>query len=333
MKINNFKYSVSSIESTHWNSILDQFPDATIYQTEPFSRYSIGGKNLEQFLMFEKSEIVAGAIVRIKKIPMINRGAAYIRWGPLHLNNDPDILISCLKFLNHEYAEKRNLLLRIMSNKIDSVDNSYSVFQNAGFKKYVNGNDSIIIDLTNDENTLRAGLRKKWRYSLKQAENNDLSVEIGSSENHFDTFHRLYKEMHSRKKFDEFVNISSFKKINFELEDNKKLKIFICKFNSEPVSAIVLSGIGKTGIYLLGGSSNNGLKVGASYFLQWQAIIWLKENGFAFYDLGGIDKSNNPGVYTFKSGMGGREITSLGGFQACKSIASKAIVKLGEFLN
>jgi lipid II:glycine glycyltransferase (peptidoglycan interpeptide bridge formation enzyme) len=35
-------------------------------------------------------------------------------------------------------------------------------------------------------------------------------------------------------------------------------------------------------------------------------IEWLKERGCHWYDLGGIDPENNPGVYHFKCGIAGK---------------------------
>jgi lipid II:glycine glycyltransferase (peptidoglycan interpeptide bridge formation enzyme) len=134
--------------------------------------------------------------------------------------------------------------------------------------------------------------------------------------------------MHSRKNFDENVNIESFRQINNELEHDLKLQIFICSLDGKPLSAMVTSVIGKTGIYLLGGTSKKGLELSSSYLLQWEVIKWMKAHGINNYDLGGIDKEENPGVYTFKSGMGGDEISYLSGFESSVDGISKLILKV-----
>jgi lipid II:glycine glycyltransferase (peptidoglycan interpeptide bridge formation enzyme) len=41
--------------------------------------------------------------------------------------------------------------------------------------------------------------------------------------------------------------------------------------------------------------------------LQWNTIVRAKSRGIRYYDLGGIDAVANPGVYHFKSGLGGDE--------------------------
>ena len=49
-----------------------------------------------------------------------------------------------------------------------------------------------------------------------------------------------------------------------------------------------------------------------------------------YYDLGGIDPEGNPGVYHFKSGLGGREVTAPGPFEAAPSRARKRFVETAE---
>ena len=96
-----------------------------------------------------------------------------------------------------------------------------------------------------------------------------------------------------------------------------------------PVAGPVASAMGDTAIYLLGATSDEGLKSKGAYLLQWTLIKWLKENGFRWYDLGGIDPERNPGVYHFKRGLSGTDITQINPLVACNSAVSSAIVRAG----
>jgi len=328
-------YNAKKLNSSEWGLVLNKFSDANIYQTEEFSKFSFGGENIEQFVVESKNRIIGAALVRIKLIPRLNKGVAYIRWAPMiNLNNsqtNENSFEIILGLLYREYVVKRKLVLRIMSNLVEE-DHSDLVnnFTKVGYKNYSKKNQTIIIDLNLDEDKLRANLRKKWRYSLKQAENKNFTLQVGTSDEYFDIFLNVYHQTHSRKNFKESVDVDSFKEINDSLPDNLKMHIFICSRNNEPLSAMVTSGIGNSAIYLLGGTTEKGLKLSSSYFLQWEVIKWMKSNGKHTYDLGGIDKENNPGVYTFKSGMGGQEVTYIGGFEAYLNKTSKSIVLLKE---
>ena len=95
------------------------------------------------------------------------------------------------------------------------------------------------------------------------------------------------------------------------------MRVLICRQAGVAVAGIVCSGMGKSGIYLLGATSDNGLKAKGAYLLQWAMIKWLRENGYWYYDLGGIDPVANPGVYHFKSGLSGQEVCRLAAIEAC----------------
>jgi CelD/BcsL family acetyltransferase involved in cellulose biosynthesis len=105
------------------------------------------------------------------------------------------------------------------------------------------------------------------------------------------------------------------------------MRILICEQDGVPVAGLVASAMGDSAIYLLGATSDNGLNAKGAYLLQWTLIQWLKENGFKWYDLGGIDPEGNPGVYSFKRGLSGTDLFQLTPLVACNSFVSSAIVR------
>jgi len=95
------------------------------------------------------------------------------------------------------------------------------------------------------------------------------------------------------------------------------------------VAGPVASAMGDSAIYLLGATSDDGLNSRGAYLLQWTLIKWLKEHGVRWYDLGGIDPERNPGVYHFKRGLSGNDITQINPLVACDSVVSSAVVRAG----
>ena len=148
----------------------------------------------------------------------------------------------------------------------------------------------------------------------------------------YQIFLDLQKEMIARKKFVPGVDYDEFRKIQKNLPDPLKMKIMLCEYDGKPVSALVGTAIGDTGIYLLGATSSKGMKTKGSYLLQWEMIKFLKELGCRYYDLGGINPDKNPGVYHFKAGLGGKDVYHIGQFEACESLISSFLVKYGNQL-
>ncbi len=138
--------------------------------------------------------------------------------------------------------------------------------------------------------------------------------------------------MHSRKKFKVYVDVKRFAKLQEELSDEFKLKIFVVYKNDIPITASVTSALGKTGIGLIGASNELGKKCFGSYLCYWEEIKWLKEKGCTRYDLGGIDPKNNPYDYYFKAGISNKEVFRVGVFEACDNIISKIVVKAADYL-
>ena len=81
---------------------------------------------------------------------------------------------------------------------------------------------------------------------------------------------------------------------------------------------------------MFGGANKLGLEHKATYLIQWEVIRWFKEIGCKRYDLGGIDLKLNPNGYIFKSGITKNEVFGMGVYEACDSIISKIIVRVGE---
>lgn len=334
--------NIIEIDKTHqtdWENILLQFDDANLYQTIEYGMNYPGGKNLSHLIVKKMDKIIGAAQVRIIRLPLVNRGIAYVFWGPLWrcTNELPDVnnLYSVLNALYAEYVIKRKYLLRIVPNIIiNQLENIKQLFDatNHVYKRSSKGEQTIFVDIAAPLEELRKNLRGNWRGHLNRAEKNNLKIVQGNDINLYNDFQNIYLEMHSRKQFSDAIDVSNFGCIQNELSPEFKMQVFICYSGDEPLAASVCTGIGNTGIYLLGATTNHGMKTQASYLIQWKMIQWLKTRGFRWYDLGGIDPENNPGVFHFKEGIGGQGVNYLGQFDAWQSPVSWAIVRIGYLI-
>ncbi len=268
------------------------------------------------------------------KIPMIGGGIAYVPWGPLwRKRGDQDDFSNfqyVIRVLKEVYVKERGLSLRIAPNVIDQTFRS--MLESEQFIWTKNNNRTLLLDLSRSLEELRKGLDQKWRNQLNRAERNNLSIDEGSSTMLYRTFLDLQKEMRSRKAFVPGVDYEEFGRIQENLSNSQKMRIAVCKSNGKAISVVVVSALGDTGIYLLGSTGNEGLTLKGSYLLQWRIIQWLKEIGCQWYDLGGIDPDSNPGVYHFKAGLGGKDISFIGQFELTQRPLHSFIIKSVEFV-
>lgn len=331
---------VDTVDDPAWCQILEHFDDANIYQTWSYDEVRCGGKKISHLLLKKNGMIVAAAQCRIVKLPLIKTGIAYVRWGPLWLHHgedaDPEIFRQALRALRNEYACRRGLVLRLYPTLFpDAPSCLISILDEEGFSLLTTEKSerTLLLDLNRPLKELRAGLRQHWNRYLKVAERNGLDIVEGSDDELFEMFISIYKQMVTRKRFAEPNDINEFRLIQNKLPEKYKMKIMLCRSDSEVCAGLVCSLIGKTALYLFGATSNAGLKLRGSYLLHWKLIEWLQDNGCTTYNLHGINPLTNPGTYKFKSdlcGNNGRDIYFPGRFDACTNPISGSFVAAGD---
>ena len=187
-----------------------------------------------------------------------------------------------------------------------------------------------MLDLSPAMSEIRKSLDQKWRNQLNRAEKNNLKITEGNDDKLYQIFLDLQEEMHDRKKYVPGVDYDEFRDIQKYLPEQLKMIILVCEYEGKALTATIGSLIGDRGIYLLGATGNEGMKMKGAYLLQWRLIEIMRERGCKWYDLGGIDPDNNPGVYHFKSGISRREASHVGQFEISQNIISNLFVKGAE---
>ncbi|MCE5210546.1 MAG: GNAT family N-acetyltransferase [Deltaproteobacteria bacterium] len=337
-----FNFSIDRISESDWSVALNTFADANFYQTWSYGKLNWNMGIPSHFVLEKKGNIVALAQLRIVRIPFIEKGIAYLARGPVWKlrNTKPDFEIfrMVIKLLYNKYVIEKGLLLRIRPNEImDGNDALHKILCDEGFSKKTFPPDrTLLIDLTPSIDELRQNLVRKWRQALARAERlSSLNLDCGTTNEHYQIALDIYREMHGRKQFAEFVDMEKHRLAQQDLPDFLKMKIMICRLNDEPIAALGWSTIGETGLPLIAATGNKSiaLSTNASNLLWWKMIENMKTQGCKFCDVGGIDPILNPGGYKFKSGLvgkNGRDVFFLNPYEACNDPASSFLVNIGE---
>ncbi len=331
-----WQVEVDRATPAEWSAMLDFFDDANLYQTWSYGAIRWARKNLSHLVLKRNGEVVGMAQLRIIRPTKLKFGMAYLRWGPLCDRRgselDAEATLRMAHALQEEYVRKRGLLLQILPNAFVGSPRA-ALFQSA-FSSFTqeprtsaNLYRTFVLDLAPPIEELRQKLDAKWRNKLNQSEKKGLKIVAGNGTDEYRTFCRMYDQMRKRKTFDTTVDVEEFGRLQQDLPETQRMRILICEQAGIPVAGVVASAMGDSAIYLLGATSDDGLNAKGAYLLQWTLIQWLKENGIQWYDLGGIDPEGNPGVYTFKKGLSGADMSQLTPLVACNSVVSSAVVK------
>ena len=310
------EYSVEVTDAREhrgWQQIVTSFADGNLYQVWQVARDGGRLSGVSRFLLKRGSDIVAAAEVRLFRLPLMARGIAYVRWGPLLRRTaepiDREVLRQALRALRHEYVDRRGMVLRIVPRWFVEDDPSVSaVLSEEGFSQVPRRvpERSLVLDLTPDLEVIRKGLAQKWRNCLNKSEREGLIVENGSGLNLFDEFTALHDEMVARKKFAPTTSIPKHRELQDALDDELKMGIVLARRDGKACAGVVYSAIGDTALYLFGATNDLGLQVSGSYLLQWETVKLLKARQIRHYDLHGINPELNPGTYHFKKGLAGK---------------------------
>jgi lipid II:glycine glycyltransferase (peptidoglycan interpeptide bridge formation enzyme) len=333
-----WQVEVDRTTSEEWSDMLRLFDDANLYQTAAYGGIRWGEKNLSRLVLKKDGEVRGMAQFRIVRPTPLKFGMAYLRWGPLWerrgVSLDSEIPARMAGAIEEEYLRNRKLFLRIIPNAF--AGSSRAATMQAAFSRFTaepldaeNVYRTFVLDLRPSLEELRTRLDPKWRNKLSGAEKNELKVISGSGSGEYRTFLRIYNQMRKRKEFETTVDAEEFERIQEALAESQPMRVLICEHKGVPVAGLVVSAMGDSAIYLLGATSDEGLKSKGAYLLQWTMIQWLKENGLSWYDFGGIDPEGNPGVYAFKKGFSGVDICQLSPLVASDSAVSSGIAKAG----
>jgi len=335
-----YTVEVDNVDKDTWHDLLLNFDDGVYVQTWSYGAIRWGEKNLSHLILKKDGKVVAIAQARIVKLPILRDGIAYIPSGPIWKIHGEEENLENLRYiiraLREEYVIRRGLALRILPKEIEGEDDNISkIFKGEGFSWKQSQFLTILMDLSPSLEELRKNLRKSWKRSLKDAEQERLELVESSGDELNEIALRMHKEMVDRKKYVEFVDADEMVSINKDLPEALKLRIMIAKYENEPVAALGWFTHGTTGLGLISGTGNKALKLKVSFLLWWRMIEYYKKNGFSRFDFGGINPEKNPGGYFFKSGLAGksgREVRYLGQFDACENYMSFITFKIGDLL-
>jgi len=237
--------------------------------------------------------------------------------------------------LAEEYIRRRGLKLRIHA-AVGAPDWNFAqrdVLSAHGFVVVESAAiyRTLIKSIRGTDDELRKSLAQKWRNQLNAADRQGLTIECGDDIRLFERFEILFRHTRDQKGFFVDLDLDFFRAVR---QDSKEAEpkpwIILIRSGGLDVSGHLGMYMGDTAVYLLGGTNDEGRRVKAAYLAQWEAMRHARAQSCVWYDTGGIDPLGNPGVFHFKAGLAGVDVTAAGPVERAPRGPRAFITKVAE---
>lgn len=191
----------------------------------------------------------------------------------------------------------------IESDRVDAKGVSNKL-QQSGFKKSpksLQPQQTIVLNLIQDEEEILAGMHQKTRYNIGLAEKRGIKVNV--SKNKVQDFESFWNLLQETAKHDNFhTHTKDYYK---KLLDLKNVELFLASMERDqiPLAVAIIIFYKKRATYLHGASNYEYRRDMAPYLLHWQIICDAKARSIEEYDFWGINERKWPGVTRFKRGF------------------------------
>jgi peptidoglycan pentaglycine glycine transferase (the first glycine) len=168
---------------------------------------------------------------------------------------------------------------------------------------YVQPRRTLLMDLTQDAESMLGAMRKKTRQYIHKAEREGVVTEKTTD---LARFHRVLRTVSERDGFG-IHDLAYFMSLVEAFGDALSLRM--ARVDKDDVGALLVIRIGDRAWELFGGWSGAHSEKRPFYLLKWHSLMQMKELGVRRYDMWGLAEGDElAGVENFKLGFGG-EVT------------------------
>jgi serine/alanine adding enzyme len=150
---------------------------------------------------------------------------------------------------------------------------------------------TLHLDLAPEPERLLAAMSKGHRADIRRAARVGVGVRAGTSAADLDAFYAIMEQTGARAGFGihsrDYYRVA-WERFNSAGDAPPSALLLLAERDGATLAACLIFAWTGAGLYLYGGSTEDGLKSGANHTLQWQAIQWGREHGCRVYDFWGV---------------------------------------------
>lgn len=270
--------AVERVNCAAWNAAVAHFDGISPEQTYTFARLRWPSLQHEPLLFRRSGEVVGGALMMIRRLPLGLGSVAIAKWAPMLADerrpHAAALYRKMIETLIGEYTVSRRMMLSILPRAFAHAGRDE--FQYLLERSFVAGSNvpfpnRYLVDLQISEDEHREGLGAKWRYHLGRSEKAGLCFEAAGAQA-LPAFAALYEAMSERKKFPDYSAYATVPALFAMESEALRPQLFFVRHGGEIVSGAVIFRAGDTAIYLYGATNAKALPLRAGYFMHWHIV-------------------------------------------------------------
>lgn len=340
-----------------WNQALQRLPSPPVLQSWAWGEFkSRWGWSAERWVLNDAQSRPRAAVQLLKRtISRLPVSVLYAPKGPVCVDSDAylETYLEALTFLEERARKHRAVWIKIdgdpapgrahshqsQERSQDSVLNQLrAVLAERGWRcsnSQIQFRNTMHTDVRQTDEALLAAMKQKCRYNIRLAEKHKVQIRILSPIDEADArlLYGMYAETAQRDGFlirDEAYYTDVWRAMN--------AVGFVAEHEGQPLAGVVVFCFADRVWYFYGMSRSAGREHMPNHLLQWTALRWARDQGYAVYDWWGaperLEESDLMwGVYRFKDSFGAQFVEGLGAWDyAPVSLLYDAYLKLGSKL-
>ncbi len=224
----------------------------------------------------------------------------------------PDARAQAIRLLKQSLPVPR---LRVALFSPDAPASPEVETETRGLWRVMTGYSTVMLDLTQPLEALRAGLDGKWRNRLAKTEADAaFSARVEPSLPEAQRLLARETQQRAERRFQGLPTDFVSAYIEAAPSREQGFAVSYAQSRKETQAALLFLIHGSTATYHIGWSSDLGRKANAHNLLMWRGIEYLRRLGVERLDLGGVNTRALPGITRFKLGTGGQLLTLAGSY-------------------
>ena len=182
-------------------------------------------------------------------------------------------------------------------------------------RRVMTGMSTVMLDLTPTMDELRANLERRWRHRLVTSEAAGLTIHrVGTNPNQFRWLLDAEMAQRGSKGLDGLPPAFFERYVLAHKQSSEAMLTLRADVGRDRVAAMMFLIHGRSAIYHIGWTSDQGRDLHAHNLILWKGIEELKERGIRQLDLGGVNTIRSAGIARFKISTGGKVLTLAGSY-------------------